>query len=176
MLRSWYFSEELKFVKENGYSVTILKGYNFSKVDRVFDEYIHDIYKLKANPVNKSQKSIAKSLLNNLLGRFGISLDKPMTEVVSDKRFDTISMMHKVMGYKHIAITKTEKRTQIICITSPKISINLSINNSYKKVLITVGYEKLCIAVVSWQFIVINFNIFNVLCIISTYAFNEIFF
>lgn len=172
----WYFSEELKFVKENGYSVTILKGYNFSKVDRVFDEYIHDIYKLKANPVNKSQKSIAKSLLNNLLGRFGISLDKPMTEVVSDKRFDTISMMHKVMGYKHIAITKTEKRTQIICITSPKISINLSINNSYKKVLIIVGYEKLCIAVVSWQFIVINFNIFNVLCIISTYAFNEIFF
>lgn len=61
----------------------------------VFDDYIHDIYKLKANPVNKSQKSIAKSLLNNLLGRFGISLDKPKTELVSNKRFDIISMMHK---------------------------------------------------------------------------------
>lgn len=83
-------------------------------MDRVFDEYISTIYKLKANPINKSQKAIAKSLLNNLLGRFGISLDKPMTEVVSDNKFDQLSMIHKIMGYKHIGkdrimVSYTEK-------------------------------------------------------------------
>jgi hypothetical protein len=110
----WYFSEELKFAKQNGNSITVLKGYNFSQQPRVFDDYIHDIYKLKANPVNKSQKSIAKSLLNNLLGRFGISLDKPLTEVVNESKFDTVSMIHRVMDYKHIAkdsimVSYTEK-------------------------------------------------------------------
>nr|YP_010692870.1 putative DNA polymerase-like protein [Periconia digitata]WCA44869.1 putative DNA polymerase-like protein [Periconia digitata] len=27
----WYFSEEIKFVKENGYSIKVLKGYTFNK-------------------------------------------------------------------------------------------------------------------------------------------------
>lgn len=102
----WYFSEELKFAKENGYNITVLKGYNFSKEYSVFDSYISDVYKLKANPINKSQKSLAKSLLNNLLGRFGISLDKPITEVVSDNEFDAISIRHKIMNYKNIATDK----------------------------------------------------------------------
>ncbi|RYE15198.1 MAG: hypothetical protein EOP34_04140 [Rickettsiales bacterium] len=86
--------------------MTVLKGYNFSKEHRVFDSYISEIYKLKANPTNKSQKSIAKSLLNNLLGRFGIRLYKPITEVVDQKRFDTISMIHKIMNYKIIGDNK----------------------------------------------------------------------
>ena len=33
----WYFSEELKFAKANGYIITALKGYNFSKEYGVFD-------------------------------------------------------------------------------------------------------------------------------------------
>ena len=65
----WYFSEELKFAKENGYSITGLKDIILVKNTESLT-YISDIYKLKANPVNNSQKSIAKSLLNNLLGRF----------------------------------------------------------------------------------------------------------
>jgi hypothetical protein len=102
----WYFSEELKFSQENGYSITVLKGYDFSKQHRVFDSYISEIYKLKANPTNKSKKSLAKSLLNNLLGRFGISLDKPITEVLDENMFDVISMRHKIMNYKVIAEDK----------------------------------------------------------------------
>ena len=95
----WYFSEELKFAKENGYSITVLKGYNFNKEENVFDEYIQDVYKNKAFPVNKTQKAVAKSLLNNLLGRFGIDIDKAETTVVTTKEFFFMSMIHKIHQY-----------------------------------------------------------------------------
>jgi hypothetical protein len=29
---AWYFSEELKFAKENGYTITVIKGYEFNRV------------------------------------------------------------------------------------------------------------------------------------------------
>lgn len=29
----WYFSEELKFAEENGYKITVYKGYNFNRVE-----------------------------------------------------------------------------------------------------------------------------------------------
>lgn len=41
-----------------------------------------------------------------MLGRFGISLDKPITEVVSQSRFDLISMRHKIINYTNIAADK----------------------------------------------------------------------
>jgi hypothetical protein len=41
-----------------------------------------------------------------LLGRFGISLDKPITEVLDENMFDVISMRHKIMNYKVIAEDK----------------------------------------------------------------------
>lgn len=74
----WYFSEELKFAKENGYKIKVIEGYTFSRESDTFKNYINNIYKKKANAVNKTQKVIAKSLLNNLLGRFGINLEKPI--------------------------------------------------------------------------------------------------
>ena len=49
------------------------------KKKNVFTNYINKIYDIKSNPINPSQKTMAKSLLNNLLGRFGISMDKPVT-------------------------------------------------------------------------------------------------
>jgi hypothetical protein len=63
----------LKFAQENGYNIKILNGYSFNKELGVFDDYIHKIYKIKSNPKSDTEKTIAKSLLNNLLGRFGIS-------------------------------------------------------------------------------------------------------
>lgn len=99
----WYFSEELKFAQENGYKINVIKGYSFNRESDVFKEYVNRIYKIKSNPINKTQKSIAKSLLNNLLGRFGISLDKSVTEIVDEKRFGDISSMHKIDSYKIIS-------------------------------------------------------------------------
>ena len=89
----WYFSEELKLAKKNGYKIKIYKGYMFSKEDDVFKDYVNTIYKIKSNPINPTQKSIAKSLLNNLLGRFGINLDKSTTEVMSSQIFSEICIV-----------------------------------------------------------------------------------
>lgn len=65
----------------------------FSKEDDVFKDYVNTIYKIKSNPINPTQKSIAKSLLNNLLGRFGINLDKSTTEVMSSQIFSEICIV-----------------------------------------------------------------------------------
>lgn len=43
----WYLSEKLKFAKENGYKITVLKGYSFSKESKVFDNYINKVYNIK---------------------------------------------------------------------------------------------------------------------------------
>ena len=75
----WYFSEELKFAQENGYKITVMKGYNFSREKDVFTKDVEKVYQIKSNPINPSQKAMAKSLLNNLLGRFGINFYKDIT-------------------------------------------------------------------------------------------------
>jgi hypothetical protein len=56
----------------------VLEGYTFSREVYTCKDYINNIYRKKANAVNKTQKVIAKSLLTNLLGRFGINLEKPV--------------------------------------------------------------------------------------------------
>ena len=51
----WYFSEELKFAKEQGYNIKVFKGYSFSRESNVFTKYIDKVYKIKADPVNPTQ-------------------------------------------------------------------------------------------------------------------------
>jgi len=80
-----------------------LKGYTFNRESNVFNKYIHNIYGIKSNPKDSTQKSMAKSLLNNLLGRFGIQMDKPTTEIVNLKAMDTISAMKKVVSSENIS-------------------------------------------------------------------------
>ena len=87
---------------ENGYKINVIKGYNFNRELNVFKKYIDKIYKIKSHPINKTQKGIAKSLLNNLLGRFGITLDRAVTKILNEKSFDIVSSMNKVVSYKII--------------------------------------------------------------------------
>lgn len=98
----WYFSEELKFAKEQGYKIKVHKGYSFSRESNVFSKYVNKVYRIKAEPVNPSQKAMAKSLLNNLLGRFGINLEKPISEVLSYETFKKKMLMCKIISYKQI--------------------------------------------------------------------------
>jgi len=84
----------------------MLKGYSFSKEKNVFKDYIEAVFKNKVVAVNSTQKSMAKSLLNNLLGRFGIQIHKPITDIVSVKTLDTISTMRKVTAYTQISKDK----------------------------------------------------------------------
>jgi len=52
------------------------------------------------------QKQIAKSLLKALLGRFGIAIDKPITQILSDKTFNEKSLINKITSYKPISNSK----------------------------------------------------------------------
>lgn len=70
------------------------------------------MYIFKANPTNKPKNHQQKVYLTKLLGRFGISLDKPITEVVTQSRFDRISMSYKIKDYKIIEDNKIMVFTQ----------------------------------------------------------------
>lgn len=91
----------------NGYKIRVIHGYSFNKVINIFKRYVDFIYNIKTNPKDSTQKSMAKSPLNNLLGRFGIKIDKLVTKLVSNKKFELLSLMNKVVSYKSISINKT---------------------------------------------------------------------
>ena len=102
----WYFSEELKFAYENGYGIKVLNGYSFNRESDVFSSYVNDVYTHKANAKTKTEKAIAKSLLNNLLGRFGISLSKPTAVIVNEKTFNEMSCRYKINSYTELSDDK----------------------------------------------------------------------
>jgi DNA polymerase type B, organellar and viral/RNase_H superfamily len=94
-------SEELKLAKENGYEIKIIKGYNFNRVSNVFTKYVNDLYKLKLESKG-AEKAINKSLLNNLLGRFGMNIIKPKTECLTKDKLDTILSTREVKSYHEV--------------------------------------------------------------------------
>lgn len=96
----WYFSEQLKFAKLNGYTIKVLKGYSFNRSKDVFKNFVSDIYKIKSFPKDDTQKQTAKSILNNLLGRFGIRLEKSVTKVLTSKNFHILSHTRAIISYK----------------------------------------------------------------------------
>jgi DNA polymerase type B, organellar and viral len=98
----WYFSEELKFVFKHGYKIHVVKGYKFDKVGGVFTKYIEEFYRIKSTTNNSVMKSIAKSLLNNFLGKWGLILDKPVTKLVTTNEFKEILQVKKYISHKYI--------------------------------------------------------------------------
>lgn len=94
-------SEELKFAKENGYQIKVIKGYNFNKLENVFTDYVTDLYKKKASSTG-FLKSINKSLLNNLLGRFGLNITKPITKTLNLNKLDYITSTREIFSYQPI--------------------------------------------------------------------------
>ena len=64
-----YFSEELKAVAKLGYQITLIRGFEFTKID-LFSDYVNHFYEIKKNSTGV-ERSIAKNQLNNLYGYFG---------------------------------------------------------------------------------------------------------
>lgn len=70
---SWidvYFSEELKAVVAQGYEVSLIRGYEFSKID-LFSEYVKHFFENKKLAKTPAERLIAKMHLNQLYGAFG---------------------------------------------------------------------------------------------------------
>ena len=112
-------SEELKFAKSKGYEITVIKGYQFNKVNNIFDDYINDLFNKKKNSTG-FLKLIYKSLLNNFLGRFGLNIVKPITQTVNkDKRDFILStrsvQSHTVLNNDRFLITYSPIISKEIC-------------------------------------------------------------
>jgi hypothetical protein len=113
-------SEELKFARENGYQIKVIKGYNFNKVTDVFTNYIQDLYQIKKESTG-SMKNVSKSLLNNVIGRFGLNIYKPITKIVNQKERDFISSTrlvksHKILTNNQFLITYLPGLNKEICL------------------------------------------------------------
>jgi hypothetical protein len=92
----------LKFASEHGAEIEIIKGYNFNKVDSVFSEFVNDIYQIKSNPRNDTEKNVSKLILNSLIGRFGMDFYKSVTKLVDQEHHDYITTTRIVKDSKMI--------------------------------------------------------------------------
>lgn len=91
-------SEELKFAKENGYKVKVIKGYHFNKIYNIFEDYVLNLYGTKVTSEG-AKKATAKSLLNNLIGRLGLNSLRPQTDIVDNEKFQYISSTRKINSH-----------------------------------------------------------------------------
>lgn len=87
------YVDELKFKK----------GYKFDKTENVFKDYVLEFYRKKSTSKDSVMRAISKSLLNNLLGRFGMVLDKTVVELMSHDRLKEIQQCKKIINLKYIA-------------------------------------------------------------------------
>ena len=116
---AWYFSEKLEFATENNYKIFIHKGYNFDWQENVFSYYVNNLYKTKSNAINSVEKAISKSLLNNLLGRFGLDIYNSKTDLLDTEAYNEIAQTKDIHSIKNIGdkilVNYSNHVSKIIC-------------------------------------------------------------
>ena len=115
----WYFSEELKFAYNNGYKITIIKGYHFNKLENVFDDFVKNFYDIKSTTSDGVEKAISKNILNNLLGRFGLNMYKPCTKLVDKETLNELLqskiIRNNIQIHNKYLVTYDNKVSNLIC-------------------------------------------------------------
>lgn len=96
-----WFTAELELAAKNGYEITVLKGYNFNKLENVFSGFVDDLYYKRQNSKGLV-KSVTKMLLNSPFGRLGMSIYKPKTEIVDKEKLDYILSTREVSSLKEL--------------------------------------------------------------------------
>lgn len=56
----------------------------------VFEDFVSEIYKVKSNPKNKSEKTVAKLILNSLIGKFGMDFIKTVSKLLNKEQHNLI--------------------------------------------------------------------------------------
>jgi hypothetical protein len=80
----------LRFSHQHGYEIDVLYGYQFDKTENVFKKYVEELYEEKCTTKDEVIRTIAKSMLKNLLGRFGLDINKYVTSLVSRDEYENI--------------------------------------------------------------------------------------
>lgn len=132
-----WFSEELKFAKQNGYEITPLKGYNFNKVENVLNKFVDELYEIRSNSTGLV-KTITKMLLNSPFGRLGMSIEKPITKIVNKIELDFILSCHEVkslteLNENRFLITYDSEISKNIC-TSYELDYIKILNKNKKDI------------------------------------------
>ncbi|XP_071691998.1 DNA polymerase-like [Rutidosis leptorrhynchoides] len=84
-----YFSEELKFAREIGYTVIPLSGYLFEKKESPFSNFVSNLFESRLEAKKSGNDALSyvyKILMNSLYGRFGINPQSTKTEVCDTVR------------------------------------------------------------------------------------------
>lgn len=84
-----YYSEELKFAREIGYTVIPISGYLFEKKESPFRGFVSAIFESRLEAKKEGNEALSyvyKILMNSLYGRFGINPKSTITEVCDNER------------------------------------------------------------------------------------------
>ena len=92
----------MKLAVQNGYEVTAVKGYSFSRVENIFNKFINHFYGIKSTTKDSVEKDLVKRILNHLLGKFGQDFTKPVVELMDRDKYNRIIQTHEI--HDHIKI------------------------------------------------------------------------
>lgn len=108
----------------------------------MFDRYVEYLYNIKSTTNSKVEKAISKSLLNNLLGRFGLDINKSRTDLLDIDSYNEIAQTKSINSLIHIddkvLVNYNNKVSNIIC-----DELNVDFKNSIIILKITMKAKKL---------------------------------
>ena len=105
-----YFSEEINYAKELGYTFKYIDGYIYQEEDYIFHDFVDTIYDMRLNyKKGTGLNKISKLLLNSLYGKFGTNTNNDDTEIVTTN------------SYKHLNIIKNHTLLNEIVINNMTI-------------------------------------------------------
>ncbi|XP_022975380.1 uncharacterized protein LOC111474649 [Cucurbita maxima] len=85
-----YYTEELKYARDLGYTVLPISGYLFKKMESPFSSFVSSLFesRLEARKSgNEAMSYVYKILMNSLYGRFGINPKSTTTEICDEDRY-----------------------------------------------------------------------------------------
>ena len=88
-----YYSEELKYARDIGYTIIPICGYLFEEMESPFKGYVHSLFESRSNAKkmgNNALSYVYKILMNSLYGRFGINPQSTKTEMCNKSRRDRL--------------------------------------------------------------------------------------
>ncbi|KAF3951624.1 hypothetical protein CMV_022749 [Castanea mollissima] len=82
-----YFSEELKYARDIGYTVIPISGYLFERKESPFKDFVSSLFESRLEAKKSKNDAMAyvyKILMNSLYGRFGINPKSTITEICDE--------------------------------------------------------------------------------------------
>lgn len=84
-----YFSEELKYARDIGYTVIPISGYLFERKESPFKDFVSSLFESRLEAKKEKNDAMAyvyKILMNSLYGRFGINPKSTITELSDENK------------------------------------------------------------------------------------------